>query len=236
MKRRVIDWHLRTRWLLAATLASTLAVARPATAQTGTVTGRVTESQTGRPVSTARVTVTGTTLGAEADADGQFRIANVPVSARELRARSIGYLPAAATFSITAGMVTNVAITMLESATALDEVVITGTVGDTRRRAIGNAVTTVNAVEVVGRSAVSNITEMLQAKTPGLTLMPGSGSVGTSANYRLRGAGSLYAGNNPTIYVDGVRITTRVRATIRCSDRPPRRSTESIPPISSPSK
>jgi len=39
--------------------------------------------------------------------------------------------------------------------------------------------------------------------------MPGSGEAGTSTNYRLRGAGSLYAGNNPTIYVDGVRVNGR---------------------------
>jgi len=211
MKRQVFDWLSARRFLLRASLVSAtlLPAASAARAQTGTIAGRVTESQTGRPVSTARLTVTGTTLGAEADADGRFRIANVPVGAREIRARSIGYLPAAATFSLTDGGNATVAITMLESATALDEVVITGTVGDTRRRAIGNAVTTVNAAEVVGRSAVSNITEVLQAKTPGLTIVPGSGSVGTSANYRLRGAGSLYAGNNPTIYVDGVRISTK---------------------------
>jgi TonB-linked SusC/RagA family outer membrane protein len=211
MKQRVFDWLSARRFLLRAPLvaATLMLAAGAARAQTGTLVGRVTESQTGRPVSTARLTVTGTTLGAEADADGRFRIANVPVGAREIRARSIGYLPAAATFSLTDGGNATVAITMLESATALDEVVITGTVGDTRRRAIGNAVTTVNAAEVVGRSAVSNITEVLQAKTPGLTIVPGSGSVGTSANYRLRGAGSLYAGNNPTIYVDGVRISTK---------------------------
>lgn len=98
---------------------------------------------------------------------------------------------------------------MNASAAALDAVVITGAVGDTRRRAIGNAVSTVNVGEVLGRSSLSDITEVLQAKTPGLTLVPGSGSVGTSTNYRLRGAGSLYAGNNPTIYVDGVRVSAR---------------------------
>ena len=41
--------------------------------------------------------------------------------------------------------------------------------------------------------------------------MPGSGTVGTAANYRLRGAGSLYAGNQPAIYVDGVRVTQRTQ-------------------------
>src|SRR5439155_191155 len=79
----------------------------------------------------------------------------------------------------------------------------------TRRRAIGNAVSTVSVSDVVGKSNVSNVTEVLQSKVPGLTLMPGSGEAGTSTNYRLRGAGSLYAGNNPTIYVDGVRVNSR---------------------------
>jgi TonB-dependent SusC/RagA subfamily outer membrane receptor len=72
-------------------------------------------------------------------------------------------------------------------------------------------VATVDASQAVERSAVENLTEILQAKTPGLTLMPGSGTVGTSANFRLRGAGSLYAGNTPTMYLDGVRVSTRTQ-------------------------
>jgi TonB-linked SusC/RagA family outer membrane protein len=177
--------------------------------QTGTVTGRVVDVQSGAPVLTAQVTVAGTTLGSAVDNDGRFRILNVPVSATQLRVRSIGYQPATATFSLTSGATANVRVTMSESAIALDEMVITGTAGDTRRRAIGNAVSTVNVSDVLSRSTVNNITEVLQAKTPGLTLMPGSGSAGTSTNYRLRGAGSLYAGTSPTIYLDGVRLNDR---------------------------
>ena len=93
----------------------------------------------------------------------------------------------------------------------LDAIVVTGSVGDTRRRAVGHSVAVVNASEVVGRSAVANLTEVLQAKVPGLTLMPGSGTVGSAANYRLRGAGSLNANNSPLIYVDGVRVSSRTQ-------------------------
>ena len=77
-----------------------------------------------------------------------------------------------------------------------------------RRRAVGNSVTVVNASDVVERSSVDNLTEVLQAKTPGLSILPGSGTVGTAAIYRLRGASSLYANNSPTIYVDGVRVSS----------------------------
>ncbi len=186
-----------------------MAFAVPLAAQTGVVTGRVVNAESGTPIANAQVTVTGTTIGTAVDSDGRFRLTGVPTTAREVRARSLGYQPASATFSVTGGATATVRILMTESAKALDAVVITGAVGDTRRRAIGNAVSTVNASEVIGRSSVNNVTEILQSKTPGLTLMPGSGSAGTSTNYRLRGAGSLYAGNSPTIYLDGVRLNDR---------------------------
>ena len=188
----------------------TLAIgSRPLAAQTGTVSGRVTDATSGNPVRAVQLSITGTTLGATTDADGRYRIANVPSSAREISAKRIGFKAVSAGFTLDASGTATVNIALVESATTLEGMVVTGTLGDMRKRAIGNSVATVNATDVVSQSAVSNITEVLQAKTPGLTLMPGSGTIGTAANYRLRGAGSLYAGNQPTIYVDGVRITQR---------------------------
>ncbi|MFL5639577.1 MAG: SusC/RagA family TonB-linked outer membrane protein [Gemmatimonadaceae bacterium] len=202
-------WHRNTRWLAVLSLFALPFAAQPVAAQNGTLVGRVIDARTGTPVTTAQVTVTGTSLGAPVDAEGRFRIANVPPGRHEVRARSIGYQPAAASVTVAADGSADVNLSMNESATALDAVVVTGTAGDTRRRAIGNAVSTVNVSDVVGKSSASNITEVLQSKVPGLTLLPGSGEAGTSTNYRLRGAGSLYAGNNPTIYVDGVRVNSR---------------------------
>ena len=189
--------------------AALLLSAMPLMAQTGTLAGRVTDGVSGAPLQSAQISVTGTRLGAVTDAEGRFRILSVPTSAREVRAQRLGYKPLAASVNFDASGNANVTLALTEGVTTLDAVVVTGAVGDTRKRAIGNAVSTVNAADVVGQSAVANITEILQAKTPGLTLMPGSGTVGTAANYRLRGAGSLYAGNTPTIYVDGVRVSAR---------------------------
>lgn len=211
MSTRKSPSGLLCSWLLATALSVAVIAlgARPLAAQTGTVTGRVVDAQSGVAVANAQVVVVGTTIGTAVDNDGRFRLVNIPVAAREIRARSIGYQPTTVALSLAAGGTANVRIAMTVSATALDAVVITGAVGDTRRRAIGNAVSTVNVSDVLSRSTVNNITEVLQAKTPGLTLMPGSGSAGTSTNYRLRGAGSLYAGNSPIIYVDGVRVSNR---------------------------
>ena len=200
--------HAR-RWIVAAALAVTASLLAIPLAAQGTVTGRVTDAATGAPVPNAQVMVVGTAVGAAVDANGNFRLTGVPGGARQLRARSIGYDPVTMPFNVASGATTTVNLSMSQSATALDAVVVTGAVGDTRRRAIGNSVTTVNATDVMRRSTVSSITEVLQSKTPGLTLVPGSGQVGTSSNYRLRGAGSLYAGNAPTIYVDGIRVSQR---------------------------
>jgi TonB-linked SusC/RagA family outer membrane protein len=189
--------------LLLSAAASTLA------AQTGTVTGRVIDSRTGEPVTSAQVRIVGTTLGGTVDEQGRYRVGGVPAGTHQVTARTIGYQPNTATFTLAAGGTATVDLALTEAATALDAVVITGAVGDTRRRAIGNAVSSVQVADVVGKTSVSNVTEVLQSKVPGLTLMPGSGEAGTSTNYRLRGAGSLYAGNNPTIYVDGVRVNSR---------------------------
>lgn len=207
--RQVSPSSIRRLFLPGIVLAALVFAATPVLAQTGTIVGRVTDTRSGVPVTTAQITVTGTSLGAVVDADGRFRIANVPPGTYEVRARSIGYQPATATVTATADASATVNLTMSETATSLEAVLVTGAVGDTRRRAIGNAVSTVSVADVVGKSAVNNVTEVLQSKVPGLTLMPGSGEAGTSTNYRLRGAGSLYAGNNPTIYVDGVRVNSR---------------------------
>ncbi len=209
--RQVSEWSCRCARLPVTAVAwlALAVVAVPLTAQTGTVSGRVIDSRSGVPITTAQVTITGTSLGGAVDAEGRFRIVNVPPGPHEVRARSIGYQPATAAFSVAADGSASVNLSMNESATALDAVLITGAVGDTRRRAIGNAVSTVSVSDVIGKSSVSNITEVLQSKVPGLTLLPGSGEAGTSTNYRLRGAGSLYGSNNPTIYVDGVRVNSR---------------------------
>lgn len=211
MKRMMCHSFPRIGLFFAASLvAVTLVVgARSLGAQAGTVSGRVMIGGSDTPVRAAQVVVVGTQLGAMTDGDGRFRIANVPAASRELNVKRIGFKPLTVPFTRDASGNATVAISLSEAALTLEATVITGSVGDTRVRAIGNAVATVKPAENVGSTAVANITEILQAKTPGLTLMPGSGTVGTAANYRLRGAGSLYAGNTPVIYVDGVRVSAR---------------------------
>ena len=84
--RHVSDWPShRTRSFATAFVSMALALfAAPLVAQTGTVTGRVVDSRSGVPITTAQITITGTSLGAAVDADGRFRIVNVPQGAHEV--------------------------------------------------------------------------------------------------------------------------------------------------------
>jgi hypothetical protein len=81
---------LGRRWLLA-TLLGALAPLAVAHAQTGKLTGVVTDEESGRPVEGAAVTIQGTTLGALTNASGRYFIIQAPPGRYSVQARRIGY-------------------------------------------------------------------------------------------------------------------------------------------------
>src|SRR3954463_864112 len=60
-------------------------------AETGTISGVVTEAASGNPVTGARVAIAATQLGATTGPEGRFTIANVPVGSHTVQVRMIGY-------------------------------------------------------------------------------------------------------------------------------------------------
>lgn len=70
-----------------------LALALPAQErpQTSTVTGRIVDQATGAPLATVNVFLAGTTIGTATDADGNFKIAGIPLGSHELVVSHIGY-------------------------------------------------------------------------------------------------------------------------------------------------
>ena len=59
-------------------------------AQVKTVTGHVTSADNGEPLIGVSVSVPGTTIGVNTDADGRFTLSNLPASAKQLRFSFIG--------------------------------------------------------------------------------------------------------------------------------------------------
>src|SRR5512138_2549916 len=109
------------------------ALAPPAFAQaTGTITGRVTERQTQRPLVGAQVRVVGSTRGAVTNDSGTYRIINVPAGNLQLAVQRLGYGPQARTVTVTSGGTTTADFAMSTAVTTLDVLTVTAT-GQTER-------------------------------------------------------------------------------------------------------
>jgi len=177
----------------------------PQQVEAGSVSGTVVRAASGTPLNGVQVGVVGMPRGTITDENGRFIIANLQGDSVTLRAKLIGYKPSDVRVAVGSS---DVRIALDVAALQLDEIVVTGTPGATQQRAIGNAVSSVSAEQLTEKAPIGNVDELLQGRVPGLTLMPGAGTAGTAANIRIRGAGSLNAGNRPVFYIDGVRITS----------------------------
>ena len=182
------------------------ALTLPGTAEaqeTGRVTGRVSAAATGAPVASAQVYLDGTGIGTLTRQDGRFLLLNVPPGTYTIRAERIGQAADAQEVTVTAGGTAQVDLTMTTQALGLDEIVVTGTAGASRRREIGNTISEINVADIP--DAPVQVSDMLQATAPGLDVY-GGGAIGQSKIIRLRGSNSAVLNEHPIIYVDGVRI------------------------------
>ena len=186
-------------------LATPLHPAAAQAAATGRIEGMVVESRSQRPLAGATVLVAGTTRGAMTNDEGRFVLVDVPAGRHQLSARRIGFESASLTVTVTSGQTTTANFNLTETAIRLDEVVVTGTAGETRRRELGTAVSSINAEEIEA-APVQNIQDIVGARATGVTVLANSGQPGAGGTIKLRGINSLSQGNAPLIYVDGVRI------------------------------
>ena len=182
-------------------------------AQTGSITGTIMDTGSGLPVASAQVFIAELDLGVLSQQNGSYNLQNVPAGTQTVTVQRLGYREAAQTVQVTAGdpVVVNFAIT--ESALQLDEVIVTGTPGGTQRRAIGNTVARLDASTVLQDVAVTNMQDLLTARTPSLRFTNLMGNVGAGSSITIRGVGSFSdARNDPLIYVDGVRVNNESQA------------------------
>jgi hypothetical protein len=185
------------------TFALLVLVSARTVAQTGTVTGTVT-SESGQALAAAQVSIVGSSLGTRTGMDGRYTVVNVPVGPQRVRVQFIGHRPLDQAVNVTAGATVTSDFTMRAQALALDAVVVTGTGSAARNREVGNSISQIDMAKVQLPS--SNIGQLLQGRTTGMTVMPSSAMAGSGSMIRLRGNVSVTMSNQPLIYVDGVRI------------------------------
>lgn len=207
MRRIARAWAFPSVAVLAL-LISTTGAAR---AQTGAITGQVTDRETAQPLARAQVIVVGTNLGALTNEDGRYRIERVPAGAHQVRVVMIGYDAAPQTVTVSAGTDAAQDFALETSAISLDAIVATAT-GEQRRRTQTNSVAYLNAAEVVEAAPITNFSELLNARVPGVQITQASGTTGAGARIRIRGSNSVSLGNEPIFVIDGVRVNSAAEA------------------------
>jgi TonB-linked SusC/RagA family outer membrane protein len=169
--------------------------------QNKTVTGKVTDEKDGTPVAGASVTVKGTKLGTQTDANGSFSL-SVPASATTLVISSISY--SNKEVPIADG---EIAVLLAASASNLNEIVVVG-YGTARKKDLTGAVGSVKSKDF-NKGLITAPDQLLQGKVAGIEITSNNGQPGAATTIKIRGNNSIRANNNPLYVVDGVPLDGR---------------------------
>ena len=163
------------------------------------IAGTVTDKN--GPIPGANVVVTGTTVGVITDVNGKYSI-NITQEAKSLTFSFIGMQSQ----EISIGILTQINVTMAESAIGLEEVVVIG-YGTQKKVNVIGSVTTVTSEEL-NTAPVSMVSNALAGRMPGTIVSQGSGQPGGQLDedatvILIRGKSTL-GDNSPLIVVDGI--------------------------------
>jgi TonB-linked SusC/RagA family outer membrane protein len=182
-----------------------------AMAQARPVKGRVLD-ENGEGLPGASITVKGTTTGTITDVDGSFLL-EVPDDKNILIVNGVGYAPQ----EINGGDGDKVlSVKMVVSGKMLDEAVVVGYGTTSRKTMIGGA--SVIKEKAFKDVPVANFTNMLQGKASGVQVTSVNGAPGGAAYIRIRGVGSINAGQGPLIVIDGVPSTAEAYSALNPND------------------
>lgn len=204
---------MRSAWKQLA-LSLLVAVAFPlgAQAQTGSVAGTITDRASRQPISEATVSVVGTVLVGRSGPDGRYRITGIPAGTYTVRATRLGYGAESRQVTVSAGSESTVDFQVGQTAVQIDEVVVTATGEEQRKRESGNAVSTV-AVTPDKLATKTTLQQLLTAQAPGVYINSPGGTTGSASRIRIRGANSVSLSNEPLLIVDGVRANSDIAGT-----------------------
>ncbi len=168
-----------------------------AQAQT-TVSGVVTDAETGETLIGANILVVGTSTGTVTDFDGNYTL-TVPEGATQLEFSYTGY--GSQIIDINGRTTIDVA---LGAGQLLDEVVVIG-YGQIRKEDQTGAVSSLST-EDFNQGVINSPEQLLQGRVAGVRVTQSSGEPGAGINVQIRGQGSIRAGDGPLYVIDGVPI------------------------------
>ena len=163
------------------------------------VSGRVTDAS-GQPIIGASVIVRGTTLGVSTDAEGRFSLeVPAPAASQTLEVSYLGY----ETASIPVGSRTSFAVTLQESSSEIESVVVTALGIKREEKALSYNVQQVGAEDITTVKD-ANFMNSLAGKVAGVTINASSSGVGGATKVVLRGNKSISQSSNALYVIDGI--------------------------------
>ncbi len=159
------------------------------------VSGKVTDAS-GSPLPGVSVVIKGTSRGVITGSDGNYSLMNMPDNGI-LSFSFVGMK----TQEIAVEGKSLINVVMKEETIGIEEVVTIG-YGTTKKSDLTGSVASVSAKSFLDQPA-SSVNSVLSGRAPGVTVRRMNGAPGQGATIRIRGANSLYGGNDPLIVVDG---------------------------------
>lgn len=173
-------------------------------AQSGTVTGTITDAETGDPIPQVNIFILELQSGDATDVEGRYSIDNVEYGTYTFRISSVGYRTLEQSVTISESN-TEVNFELNEDVQLLDDVVVTAFGVQREQRSLGYASQNITA-DNVNNVRETNFVNTLQGKISGVEVTNASGQLGGSSRIVLRGVSSLTGENQPLFIVDGVYI------------------------------
>jgi TonB-linked SusC/RagA family outer membrane protein len=173
-------------------------------AQGKTVSGRVTDDS-GVPLAKVTVAVKGSNVVTTSADDGSFRI-TLPAGANTLVFSMVDM----ETQELRIGNQTTLTVRLTKEDKTLSEVVVTG-YQTLRKREVTTAISKISGRDIENMPVVS-LDKAMQGRASGVAIQANNGIPGGAITVRIRGVGSISAGNDPLYIVDGIQINTDIRS------------------------
>ena len=165
-------------------------------AQKVSVTGQVSDAETGEGIPFAGVFIKGTTTGVASDDQGSFII---DVSKGDiLLVSSIGYVEQ----EVTVESGRKIIVKLRPDSQAIDETIVVAYGVQKKSSFVGSAAQV--SGDKLQKMQSTNISKSLEGAVAGLQTSSSSGTPGSSASIIIRGLGSVSASQAPLLVVDGV--------------------------------
>lgn len=168
-----------------------------------TVSGTVTDAQSGETLVGVTIFNPATNTGVSTNIDGEYSL-KLPAGNATLRFSSIGYLTQNIEVSGQDGDEIEQNVSLKSDIARLGEVVVSGLGTTVERSNSANSVSSIDAEDFVGTTQASTLSQGLYGKVTGAEISANSGAPGGGISIRLRGVTTINGSSQPLYIVDGV--------------------------------